>query len=406
MSPEQNEPLALGTDFSIDLRALSHNQARYSVEQLIAALEASTTLTELRVDLGVGNSFEPTAENSRRIVAPLCRCIANLRLQNEQHPLKKLELGKAYSCKNSDQNGMYLNVFEQFLLAAKFLGISQLTLHTVYIPIPTQFLLEFCRENSHLRVLEMDTVHFLDSTATVAWPPNDWSQGSCHNFHLDKLILDSVRFFNTASAASFGIFFAHLSVSVMALHSLYADHDDIECRKIVSEFKIPSVEKLTLGVFCSHSKAALKAARDSVTDLTFITRCKCYRDIPDRDEELKYLTRMIRKAAKLKSLLIEEHYYVRVRLSSRMIEAIEGCATITRFAVIHDMRPNLDEPPTPQLRRILARNNELACFVASPSTFPTDKLPSLILQFDNCPSGRYMLARCLPEVLSFQHLMI
>ena len=186
---------------------------------------------------------------------------------------------------------------------------------------------------------------------------------------------------------------------------LFNDQDATEGRKIVSEFKIPSAEQLTL-ICCDHAKAALKAARATVTDLTFVTCCKSNFDIPFRDQQLQYLTRMIRRAAKLKSLRIEERYHVRLRLSSRMIEALEGCATITQFAAIHDFRPDLDRPLPPQLRRILDRNNELARFVASPSTYPTDNLPSLIVQFDQCPSGRYMLARRLPEMLSFEDLAI
>ena len=266
MSEDENEPLALGTEFWINLDALSKNESGYTVDQFMTALDATTTLTDLRVEFGC--SFEPTADNNRRIVAPLCCCIANLRLQNEQHPLKKLDFGYAWCCKNSNQQGMYLDMFEQFLIATKRFGIRHLTLHTVYNSIPTQFLLEFCRENSNLRALEIDNVEFSDSTATFAWPPNDRSQDSSHNFHLDKLMLESVRFLNTSSAASFGNFFAHVSVSNMVLGNLTADdHEDIACRKIVSEFKTPSVEKLTLAIYSDPIlKAALKAARATVTD--------------------------------------------------------------------------------------------------------------------------------------------
>ena len=239
-----------------------------------------------------------------------------------------------------------------------------------------------------------------------SWPPNDQPQGSSVNLLLDKLTLDDVSVTSSTAAASFGNFLAHLSVPFMELGNLMADdYKDSECGKIVSEFKIPSVEKLTLAV-CSgldHPKAALKAARATITDLTVLTYCGDEKDIPSRRQLLKYLTRLIRKAAKLKSLTVREHCHVRLRLSSRMIEAIEGCATITQFRLIHETRS--DERQDPDIRRALARNNELARFVASPSTYPTQSLPSLILQFDNCPSGRFMLARCLPEVLSFEHLV-
>ena len=89
-----------------------------------------------------------------------------------------------------------------------------------------------------------------------------------------------------------------------------------------------------------------------------------------------------------------------------MIKAIEGCATITQFSLIHEGRYYVDRPLNSKIRRALARNNELARFVASPSTYPTHSLPSLMVQFDQCPSGRYMLARRLPEMLSFDDLVI
>jgi hypothetical protein len=404
---QQHEPLALTrTYFKLQLSALSKNESGYTVEQLITALEATTTLTTLNVIFGC--SFEPTAENSRRIVAPLCRCIANLRLYNKQHPLKKLELGYASHCNNSNQNGMYLDMFEQFLVAAKRFGISHLAICAVFNPIPTQFLLEFCRENRHLRVLEIDNVSFTESRDAVAWPPNNRSQGASHNLHLDELNMESVRFFNEASAASFGIFLAHLSVSVMKFGALTA-YGDNECDKIVSEFIVPSVEQLTLAACISfdHVKAALNAATATATNLTVGTCCDNNSNTSSRDKVLETLTSLICGAAKLQSLTVKEIFEVPIILPSRMIEAMEGCATITQVSLFHEDYNGdlcLDDPQNPEIRRILARNNELARFVASPSTYPTHRLPFLIVQFDQCPSGRYMLARRLPEMLSFQHL--
>jgi hypothetical protein len=103
---------------------------------------------------------------------------------------------------------------------------------------------------------------------------------------------------------------------------------------------------------------------------------------------------------------VKECGNIRLRLPSWMIEAIERCATITQFSLIHERQPELDRPLNPEIRRVLARNNELARFVASPITYPTDKLPSLMVQFDHCPSGRFMLACRLPEMISFEDLVI
>ena len=92
----------LGADFTVklfDLQVRANTQFEDSwtdnrrdwctIEQLIAALPGTTTLTELRVEF---EDYSPTPENNRRIVEPLYRCISNLRLQNEHHPLRKLIL--------------------------------------------------------------------------------------------------------------------------------------------------------------------------------------------------------------------------------------------------------------------------------------------------------------------------
>jgi hypothetical protein len=292
-----NEPLALGTEFPIYFDALSRNEAGYTVEQLITALEATTTLTDLRVDF---INFDPKAENNHCIVAQLCRCIANLRLPNERHPLKKIKF-----CRfdwNDGQEGMYLDVFEQFLIAAKRFGVSHLTFQTVMSPLPIQFLLEFCRDNSLLRVLALNHVYVSGSNDVQSWPLNDRLQGASVNLNLDKLLLRDVSFTSSAAAASFGNFMAHLSVRVVELGLLYCSSDDIECNRIISEFKIPSVvEQLTLGA-CGdfdYYKATLKAATTTVTDLTVLTYCADDRYVSSRNKELENLTCLIRGTAKL-----------------------------------------------------------------------------------------------------------
>ena len=54
-----------------------------------------------------------------------------------------------------------------------------------------------------------------------------------------------------------------------------------------------------------------------------------------------------------------------------------------------------------QFQQIAARNEKLAQFTANSSTYPQDQLLDLMRQFDNCPTGRYRLARTLPGVFSF-----
>jgi hypothetical protein len=85
---------------------------------------------------------------------------------------------------------------------------------------------------------------------------------------------------------------------------------------------------------------------------------------------------------------------------------LEACATVTEIHVNDNDGDGipyaLPVPEVQPLRRITARNRVLGEFVANPSTLPNDKLLTLMRQFNNCPTGLYMLARRLPEVYSFQ----
>ena len=81
---------------------------------------------------------------------------------------------------------------------------------------------------------------------------------------------------------------------------------------------------------------------------------------------------------------------------------------VTQIQVIHD-KDDL-EPPSfrpeqvQQLQLIASRNRELARWVAMPNTHSAFELMSLILQLENCPTGRYMLARCLLGMVSFENM--
>ena len=55
-----------------------------------------------------------------------------------------------------------------------------------------------------------------------------------------------------------------------------------------------------------------------------------------------------------------------------------------------------------KLLAVAPRNRDLARFIANPRACPSrDGLLALISQFDNSPTGRYMLARCFPGIPAF-----
>ena len=166
---------------------------------------------------------------------------------------------------------------------------------------------------------------------------------------------------------------------------------------------MPSVKELTLYSECgiAHFYAALDAGMATVTRLSvFFTHLE---DENETAKKLEYLTRMIRGAVQLNSLNIHKHNS-RYPLNPprQLFEALEACASVTEIRN-DDERHDFTGPEVQQqLRQITARNSNLGQFVANPSTFPNAKLLTLMRQFNDCPSGLYLLTRRLPEAFSFQ----
>ena len=124
-------------------------QATRSIHQLIAALEKTTTQTAL--DLGWYVVFFESPAGIRRVIDPLCRCISNLRLHNENHPLRMLELDDRSELGEVESYGGPAHVFEKLLMAAKQFGIYHVSLrHSEYLPV--QVLVHFCHDNNAIKV--------------------------------------------------------------------------------------------------------------------------------------------------------------------------------------------------------------------------------------------------------------
>ena len=103
------------TKLTIDIGVLSRDVSEFTVDQFIAALEATTTLTHLVVEFDYDYPDDP------RIVAQLARCISNLKRRNENHPLRTIEL--TYT----DE----VELFEELLMAAKQFGIRHLKIDSM-----------------------------------------------------------------------------------------------------------------------------------------------------------------------------------------------------------------------------------------------------------------------------------
>ena len=377
----ENDAFDLGTEFGLNIAELAGNVAGYTIEQLISALNATTTLTKLTVSSDPFLGLTPPL-NIRRVMEPLGRCIANLRNQNEHHPLKAVEFTM-----------VEIDVVRQFLVAMKQFGVFRVQIQDLN-PLPIHILLDFCRDNRYLKVLDL-RLFTLVSLPPSAQPQNP-NGDSATTLNLDKLILSHVRCKTTTTATSFARLLSHMSVLALELGALLDEYD---------LFKMPSVEVLTVyaGSETKHFQAALEAGMSTVTRLTVD-----FMPLDDENEttkKLKSLTHMIRGAVKLRSLTIHNHSSRNQLCPPRQLfQALEACASITEIHVNHDdgYPHDFTEPEVQQLRQITARNSELGQFVGNPSTFPNDKLLILMLQLDECPSGLYMLARRLPEVFSFE----
>ena len=395
----ENAALDLGTEFEFDLLTLSNNFDTFTVQQLITALEATTTLTKLTVynDRDVYQPHFPRL----RVVEAICRCLANLRLQNEHHPLQTVEF--------EDVDAIAVR---QFLVALKQFGIRRFVFWSDE-PFPIHYLMDFCRDNSNLKVLELQEMQFTGEVAT------DPIGGSATNLNLDKLILENITFKTSFAATNFAHLLSHMSVSALELRALSPRVDiatggnveydeDSVTKRIVSGFKMPSVEQLTLNFKCKvkHFQAALDAGMTTVKRLTveFVQRNKPSATTERLEaERLEALTRMIRGAVKLNSLTIKTYGSYHPRLPRQLVQALEACASVTEIHVNNDgERQDFTEHEEQQLRQVTARNSELGQFVSNPSTFPIAKLLNLMRQFDKCPTGLYVLTRRLPEMFSFE----
>ena len=321
-----NAPLQLGTRYEIYLHRLSHNAERFMIERIIGALEATSTLMVLTVCF---SAYKSTSENNRRVIEPLCRCIANLRRHNPNHPLRTLRILYA------DQ----VNDVDQLLVAAKRFGIHHLVLHESHLQI--QSLEEFCRDNSNLKVLKVQNTHLLERDSTISVSPQDSPQDSFAILALDELTMRSITFENSTVATKSVNFFADVTYPALSLGGMImrGDDDDDEVKEFLSGIIKPTVKELTL----------------------------------------------------------ESSWPIEV------MDAIEACPSVTQIQHDHQFRQSGLRRSAVQrkLQAIAARNRALARFVADPRAYAGDELLTLMRQFDNCPTGRYMLVCCLLGIPSF-----
>ena len=303
---------------------------RYAdIEQYITSLQASTTVTSLWVDF---RDYEPTPENNRRFIEPLCRCLANLRRYNPNHPLRKLTLSggdRLRRCGTSKVEG------KPFLVAAKKFGIFDLEI--IGADLPIQSFLEFCRDNSNLKVLEIARTLFIDEEIDEEEPTISGSlQDSPAILDLNTLTMRQASFDDSTVATTFLNFIAHVTYMELGLGEVVVYGGRIASeqeKKIFAAVIKPEVEEITL---------------------------------------------------------LDEH-------QDSLMEVLEACATVTHITPYEHDNAFTQEI----LLAIAARNCALARFVDDPRAYPGYKLPTLVRQLAKSPTGLYMLARSFPGIPSF-----
>ena len=325
---EINEPLHFGTTTHISLDELAKNTAGFTADQFIASLKATTTLTTIHVT-AFTNAFSNASmhESNRRSIEPICHCIADLRRHNPNHPLRQLDI-------------RYGDQIKPLLVAAKQFGIHQLNI--VGIDLSIQSLVEFCRGNTHLKILKIMASTFSDEKTAISMPPQNGQQDSSGILVLDELTVANIDFEDSSVATSFSNFTTQLTYTALHIGGVRIRVNVANKKQekiIVSKLIKPPVQQLTLQQGCP-----MKA-----------------------------------------------------------MDAIEACTTVTQIRLDNTLMPRNFRPAAvrEKLQNIATRNRELARFVANPRAYPVEELLVLLRQFDKSPTGRYMLARCFPGIPSF-----
>ena len=164
-----------------------------------------------------------------------------------------------------------------------------------------------------------------------------------------------IRFENSSVANKFSNFIARVTYPALRLGEIAANDEENEDGEDMNE------EKKNASTMCMRIVAEL--IKPSVQQLTLLRHCPI-----------------------------------------EVMDVIQACATVTQIQLLLDGNPSLDFTPAAvqqKLQAIATRNCELARFVANPRAYPGDELLALMHQFDNCPTGRYMLACCFPEIPFF-----
>lgn len=393
---EPSAPVAvnLRSRFAIDLIKLHRGEESYGFQDLRRALsEDTTTVTHLRINLG---RFRPRQQYYHVFVQFLREYV-----MGRSH-LRSLEL--VYGSPEK---------IRSFLMAAA----ASETIHHLRFELaegtrlPVQDLVLFFRRahRQHVKVLEIESADFyhVEPANSLDRLQADLSE-QFPLTTLDKLALDNVRFHCKESALAFANLVSTLNIKDLELGNIDCSHNRVEYYAILYNMILhildnSLVKRLKFRYLRQSSytapvlfNTALLAGKSTVEDL----HVEIY-GIFDLISDI--FVRAFPVLTKLKTLRLHlfGNYEMKPDAKKKFFQAIDAGVTLTgiRVDVQQEEEGNSFSPQELRLLRDgrTERNATLQRFVECPPQVSQKELLVLMLQLQNCPTGRFQVARNLPK---------
>jgi len=377
--------LAIGESFGFEIGELIRGELSFSVQDCIRAMQATTTLTDLRIEF---SNYAPRPGEQPHDVQGFLQFLLQY-IRNRNH-LRKLFL--RHACRGGLQN----LVGQCVTAAAASETIHDLCLFNVK-GLSFQCFVKFCRANRNGKVIELYHVQFNGFHDPGALDLKQIDALEDAFPVLEKLILGRVDLLNREASLAFTNLLSRLEISdLLVLGELQGD-EDVETRVISSLLMNSPVKRLELLSSCKliSCRTALALGKDTLEGFSIHLGLSRH-----RGEKIDLLESSILNMPKLKSLIVRFGAQASLGpdVKKRIFSAVDACATLTEIQV-EDFGNNFFTPHELQVLQggRIERNRCLQQFMANPGNSPVRDFLKLMPQFHNCPTGSFLLVRNLPK---------